>query len=62
MTPDPDHETDHDILLKLKNDMGWLKVGFADHLKYHWAILLACFGTILSLSVSLIYMIIKMVK
>ncbi len=55
-------ENDHDILVELKRDMRWLKEGFSNHLKHHWIILSACFGAILSLSIGIILLVVKMVK
>ena len=55
-------QTDHDILIELKQDMRWMRKQFSNHLTHHWAILLACFGAILSLSIGIILLIVKMVK
>ena len=50
----PSNPNDHDILLSLARDMCWLKKGFANHLKHHWAIHIAVFGALLGLVATLL--------
>jgi hypothetical protein len=33
--------TDHDLLIGLVQDMGWLKEQIANHLNHHWALTIA---------------------
>ena len=51
--------TDHDILIALKNDMGWLKTQISNHLKHHFAMTLAAFGSALTAIIALVVVILK---
>ena len=49
-----DKVTDHDILIELYNDVGWIKKLMGNHLKHHWAITLAATGAAISALIALI--------
>lgn len=34
-------DDERDILIELKNDVGWIKKIMGNHLKHHWAVTLA---------------------
>jgi len=47
--------TDHDLLIAVRNDIGWLKRGFANHLQHHWMISLCSIAAALSAFTALVF-------
>lgn len=46
--------TDHDLLIKIDRDVRWLMKITDNHLKHHWALTLAAFGSTVTLIIGLV--------
>lgn len=51
---------DHDILLELKSDIGWIKKILGNHLRHHWLITLgACTAAMAALGSLIVFLLMR---
>jgi len=52
-------KTDHDILIRLKEDTKWIKEMLGNHLKHHWAFAFVLLSALLGSLVTIITLVVK---